>query len=338
MARFDVTFGADDIATAGTDHRTSPATGGDRARDASSNGGAAPHPDRDSFGTRVNFRGMGPRLRCVGPALLGTLAATLGCQVEGGTADAAMDLMDGDGPESGALCAAAPRALPGAPFYEGGSSCVTSDGQQGRGKGNFGCVPLSDCFPPCLPAQGSVECLWVSLRNSLGTEQFGARCVFKDCSGANENELCHLSSGGIGLCCSGSCSDIDYLNDPENCGGCGFQCAPSATCRSARCSVPCNVACGAEPLPECGSCAAGKTCQATLLGYVCLTKSCLGLSDGAPCSSGGKHGMCCDQDCKWVDSDSDNCGDCGVHCCAGNHCSPGNNATAGGTSAVGVCL
>ena len=278
--------------------------------------------------------------------LTGGLLLMLGCsgaegvpdpRVDGGTTDSPALPMDGGAPESGTLCAIQRPTL-GTMFYEGGSTCVTSDGRQGRGEGSYGCIALTDCFPFCQPAKGDVECLWVSLRNSLGTEQFGARCVYQQCSGANENERCRLPSGGAGVCCSGTCADIDYLNDSKNCGGCGLQCAPGASCVSAYCSLACNEGCGPDPAKDCGSCATGKACQGTLLGSVCLITSCLGLPDGAPCTSDRILGMCCNQECRHVDTDPDNCGGCGVRCCGGSQCSPGSNTGPTGTSSVGVCL
>jgi len=213
--------------------------------------------------------------------------------------------------------------VPGTPFFQGGSTCTTSDGRSGTGHGSYGCIANDECFPACQPEKGKVSCKMVSVPSSQNVPASAPRCVYESCSGANQDETCQLASGGTGMCCSGICVAIDALNDPHHCGGCGLQCAPGASCQSGVCTQPCNEDCGPDPAETCGSCPSGQACVVSVKSgsTVCASTTCAGQPDGAPCGAQRIFGLCCSQRCI-VEGDNANCGGCGVACCPGLTCSP----------------
>jgi len=234
------------------------------------------------------------------------LAAGSGCSSNSGsTRDAASACKDD-------------RAPAGTVFVQGGQSCTLPDGRPGVGAGAHGCVDPAACH--CNPAAGSAICAP------------GAVCVYAACSGVNQGEPCALAGGARGTCCEGVCAAQGTGNDPANCGGCGNACPVGATCSADTCDVPS----GAAPTCAPGTIASSNVCHLpSCVG--CITVSCAGIPNGAPCAPAADAGpgadpvigICCDGACAVYDNDQ-NCGGCGVTCCPGSHCSPRDSTGQGG--------
>ncbi len=155
-------------------------------------------------------------------------------------------------------------------------------------------------------------------------------------------------SGAVGLCCGNAC--LDVASDPQNCGGCGQNCAAGQTCVEGSCvsgvsattctgdggcNLPdggsglcCSGAC-VDPISDlanCGACGftcfAGATCSA----QGCVAPSCSEAFDNARClPADAGVGICCGGSCiAWNPDffwDPANCGGCGYTCPAGTNCS-----------------
>jgi hypothetical protein len=143
----------------------------------------------------------------------------------------------------------------------------------------------------------------------------------------------HIDPGPPGCCpnsnelnCSGTC--VDYLTDPNDCGGCGVQCntEEGQSCTAGSCTAvcptgqtPCGTQCvdlTSDPL-NCGEC--GTICDAN---QVCEDSAC------QACES--PNSTACANVCVDTTSDPLNCGACGVSCtsaCTGSgtpFCSEGD--------------
>jgi hypothetical protein len=133
-------------------------------------------------------------------------------------------------------------------------------------------------------------------------------CPVTDCAQASINIECILENGKVGSCCGANC--VDPSSDPDNCGGCGIQCAGSGTCSGYVCSSGCPSL----------TCPAGTSCERS----VCEPLGCSGFEDGWPCSfSPSQPGICCDGRCVDPNADPLHCGSCGTgnpsgHCIAGS--------------------
>jgi len=177
---------------------------------------------------------------------------------------------------------------------------------------------------------------------------------------------CHFLYGpcGQGRACCGSGSDRSCvsLNDPQNCGGCGSQCAPgSSCCGGACCGGPgTNTGCcdftgvsatssgtptcvelleDGQPSGElnnpynCGTC--GNTCGA---GQGCCGGKCVDLqTNSANCGTCGNvcaNRCCSGGNCADFSSDPNNCGACGNVCGTGSCCNNGSCTTVPSLSSV----
>lgn len=129
----------------------------------------------------------------------------------------------------------------------------------------------------------------------------GLRCCNGECAFAG-SPTCQCATDGdacSGICCAKSC--VDYLNDPQNCGGCGKICADGQVCKSGQCRCDAGTLCGGgctdlRTDPEnCGAC--GVTC--------------------------GNEQTCCHGQCTSTEKDPTNCGACGVLCSKNQACNTG---------------
>jgi hypothetical protein len=148
----------------------------------------------------------------------------------------------------------------------------------------------------------------------------GGVCLGEACPGGCPSGL---------ACCGVTCVDMD--TDRSNCGRCGEVCDSGEICESgacivSACSPPCTLperCCGevctdvaADP-DNCGAC--GRRCldDDPPLATDCRTD---GMPPRTHCSCNGSpdkcrpEQRCCDNGCKTVTSDRDNCGDCGIIC------------------------
>jgi Stigma-specific protein, Stig1 len=152
----------------------------------------------------------------------------------------------------------------------------------------------------------------------------------------------HVDAGPPGCCphenqlnCSGTC--VDYLTDPNNCGGCGVQCAVGQLCDNGVCRSTCapgQTQCGtvcvdltSDPL-NCGACNHACGTNQICTGSACVT-----------CKSPTQ--TACDNQCVNIHTDPSNCGACGVDCNAlcpstgQGACSQGNSCFCiSGSSAI----
>ena len=111
-----------------------------------------------------------------------------------------------------------------------------------------------------------------------------------------------------------------YLTDPDNCGGCGIQCAGDEFCSQGTCEPICpagQTLCGEvcydlqnDP-DNCGTC--GNVCG---IDDVCMMSACEPI-----CPSGQ---TLCGETCYDLLGDPDNCGACGNQCAADEYCSQGS--------------
>ena len=133
------------------------------------------------------------------------------------------------------------------------------------------------------------------------------------------------------------CGDVcvDYLNDPENCGGCGIVCGDDSCCSEGVCTPVCQegqILCGGvcvDPSSDnanCGAC-----------GNDCGDVGCC--SAGECVSACGDGSTFCNGFCYDLTADPQNCGGCGNACPSGNSCTNGAcvacNGDLGGTDVCG---
>ena len=140
-------------------------------------------------------------------------------------------------------------------------------------------------------------------------------CVYETCNFANQGKACKMPDGSNGTCCGSTCDKFDFTTDKNNCGGCGQVC-PSGNCSNSACTDDCRPGC----LTKGVSCSAGRVCMRPLNdanSSACMTASCAGLADGAPCGQ-GVEGICCSGACVNPEAGRcEHCGGCGIRCCSG---------------------
>jgi hypothetical protein len=123
------------------------------------------------------------------------------------------------------------------------------------------------------------------------------------------------------LRCGDTC--VDYLNDVNNCGGCGVVCGDGTCCSNGSCASLCAPGhewCDGECADvqndsnNCGGC-----------GVIC--------GDGTCCNEGSCASLCpegqvwCDNQCVDLQNDSSSCGTCGTACLSGTCCDGGSCAS-----------
>ena len=127
------------------------------------------------------------------------------------------------------------------------------------------------------------------------------------------------------IICGGEC--FSYLDDVQNCGGCGNTCENGEICSGGECMCP-------EGLTQCGdgcvdlatdSLNCGECASECLAEQSCVEGGCL--CPGAE--------MQCSSECVDVSSDPLNCGDCGTACLPEASCIAGDCACPGGESVCG---
>ena len=192
------------------------------------------------------------------------------------------------------------------------------------------------CNPPCSGNQTCCVNVCVDLQNdptNCGTCGYhcnqGEFCVSGHC------QLCGGVTCGEGeICCNDSCTNI--MTDELNCGGCGKICNPDENCLDGHCVGPgtcedcfppykccdgvwcINVT---QDEQNCGDC--GVVCD-TETSDRCANSRCM-CHDQPECSGGMK---CCEDGCKDVMNDPNNCGACKLSCgvdqqCVGGRCTCG---------------
>ncbi len=173
--------------------------------------------------------------------------------------------------------------------------------------------------------------------------------------------------------CPGGCADLQ--SSPDNCGACGFACAPGHVCQAGACTDLCGQGmgfCGAQCVSlasspaHCGACdspcPAGQLCVNGACSFTCeqtvcpgsVGPECVALSDdpahcgacSSPCLQGQicVGGQCvldcgalteCTGACVDLQSDDLHCGACGVACPVDTECQGGACVCAPGLSICG---
>ncbi len=165
------------------------------------------------------------------------------------------------------------------------------------------------CGSSCVEIQGfdSSNCGGCGLACGSGEICAYGFCIpSADCS-QQPGLLCGLDAGVAGMCCAGSCVDIN--SDPHNCYTCGYACPSGSTCSGGSCVG----GAGAQPCAGDGGCDPGYACGSY---GDCGLASCGPGSDTAVCAHDDVTGECCGQACVDTQTDSRNCGNCGMACAA----------------------
>jgi hypothetical protein len=109
--------------------------------------------------------------------------------------------------------------------------------------------------------------------------------------------------------CGGTCTDLE--TDPDNCGACGNVCGSGMTCQNGTCQP--NTCVPNCPPNWCGGDGCGGECGCPA-GYFCMGDGLnMCVCDGANCGD----------ECVDLQSNRDNCGECGNVCPEGQACSGG---------------
>jgi hypothetical protein len=141
----------------------------------------------------------------------------------------------------------------------------------------------------------------------------GTACVKRSCQVGDSRLNCLMPDGTIGDCANTTCTKIDFLNDPNNCGFFGDVCPAGTPCTDGFC----YGACGAM------SCPPGLSCSA----YGCVLPSCDGAHDYQACTPLiGQFiywRQCCGTACIDILDDPNNCGYCGHRCPGSARCNFG---------------
>jgi hypothetical protein len=192
----------------------------------------------------------------------------------------------------------------------GGSSGTTSTTTTGSGTtGTAGSTTAGSSG--ALTTSGSTGspgqfCVWVK-----------DVCALRSCDDATIGATCALDGGGLGLCHGGQCTDLDFSNDPRNCGGFGIVCPDDIPCIGMSCGPP-AIDCTTDG----GGCPPGYTCWYGYPASVCIPSDCSFASNDDSCLADGWNTagtFCCNGQC--ATGDSSNCGGCGVICGPGTVCS-----------------
>ena len=140
-----------------------------------------------------------------------------------------------------------------------------------------------------------------------------------DCATAPMDSLCALGNG-VGNCCGGSCQAINFQSDALNCNGCGQVCPTGSTCHQGGCfTADAGLAYCSNPGEACPT---GDACSRQQA--FCLTVSCGASQAQNPCVlTSGNEGFCCGAACADVNSDGQNCGQCGNACGSSQFCNQG---------------
>jgi hypothetical protein len=215
----------------------------------------------------------------------------------------------------------------------------------GCGPGRF-CQPYYGCVvDDCSQAQNDVTCLadtgWSFCCNNKCIDEMqypaadpftvdpfncggcGIRCpqgfvcwagvcaLSEECA-VDDFSLCSLPSEHPGQCCAGGCTDI--LNDPLNCGACGFGCPTGSACQLTDAGA-CTASCMTN-----NDCRPGYTCPPGLGGQCLLGSSC-GPDMGTTCfNPDSGWATCCHGQCVSYSIYEQNCGGCGSACTTGEKC------------------
>jgi hypothetical protein len=133
-----------------------------------------------------------------------------------------------------------------------------------------------------------------------------------------DNNPCATASGGIGLCCSGMCTDT--LADPNNCGECYLICSAPAVCESGQCVAP---NCDGVPVGYgCSGNTGSQDPSERCVSGICVYANCSEAPPGGECAAPGADsgvGSCCAGSCATFDTPQ-NCGACGLTCATGASC------------------
>ncbi|MFI5288888.1 MAG: hypothetical protein ACHQ17_04525 [Polyangia bacterium] len=180
------------------------------------------------------------------------------------------------------------------------------------------CAQAQTCVARCTCGGGSAsDC--ATTCGSGPTGSGGAAGSMSSDGGSASDSGTGGKSGACTVCPKGC---LDLMNDPNNCGSCGYQCPVSAAgakgvCQAGKCAQTCispsESICGdacvdtsSDP-SHCGSC--DNYCDSPSGGGA----ACVGGVCQGSCSSGKSV---CDSACVSLSSDDFNCGKCGNACSA----------------------
>jgi hypothetical protein len=221
-----------------------------------------------------------------------------------------------------------------------GVVCTSGACTNGFFGGTASCVPAPGTPPqdePCLPPS-----IWVTSTGGFG------QCLAQGCMGP---EGYCADNGNVGICTFegfGGYTCVNLSSDPANCGAIGLTCPSGQTCTAGACSgdvapcgagsngAYCDLGSGTSTLccagggctntltdpNNCGTC--GTVCSSNLScvqGH-CEATSCTGQPNASPCGAGATN-ECCSSACVDTQTDTNNCGSCGVHCVGAETCQGG---------------
>jgi hypothetical protein len=217
----------------------------------------------------------------------------------GGDASGGSTAMGGSGSAAAGMSTAAAGSgtTGGTGSNTGGTQGSTSAGTAGTSSSSGGSTGIGP--PPCV---------WV---NDV--------CALATCTNAWIGAPCILSDGGLGGCHGGQCADVNFQDDPDNCGWYGVRCPPGVACA--------NQICVGSNCFDGGGCPNGYICQPT----GCIAVDCTVAADDDSCiSTAGNDYFCCGGSC--VYSSAANCGGCNVTCppttaCLNERCTPVNTCS-----------
>jgi hypothetical protein len=230
----------------------------------------------------------------------------------------------------------APCAFAGASGNSYGQCCggqcvdIYNDSSNCGGCGGI-CVNQTTCqYGGCYgPNFGFVTCTNDECPSGDACGYYGAVCRTASCKGADEGTACAYglqNSFGYsyvinGTCCSGTC--VSTNADSSNCGACGASCGTDSCSGYGYCtSTSCSPACKNGEVCANGVCV-GSVCDPVPVTY---------FGPPACAADDGTVGSCCGGGaCEEIQSDSQNCGGCGIKCPEGDHCKKGMCSSAGKT-------
>jgi hypothetical protein len=193
------------------------------------------------------------------------------------------------------LCNGACLQLTTAPNCGGcGTTCSAEGGTPvcaaGEDGGAYACA--SGC-----PASASTRCAGACVDTDTNTVNCGACGQTCSTSVANAQPACvngactFTCEAGFSLC-NAACTN--FMNDPNNCGGCGsaHACAGGMTCQNGQCTTNCTrtTDCPAGYACNGSTCTTACSPTQTCNGGCCASGSCVAGTTGAACGANG--GMC----------------------------------------------